>query len=164
MLIVYRNALFSYISRLKSRRNLPPEKEKNGIRLAAREVRCRVGFIDACRASFALSKHCLCHYNGAWLAFVSITLSKHCFCISKSSSPACPSLCASIADVMTLPASFELSFILSKHRIWLSTLSLAVDCSWQASRLDAHPLRCEGKYPQTPLVFHSSLTSKGEQQ
>ena len=45
--------------------------------------------IDACRASFALSKHCLCHYNGAWLAFVSITLSKHRFCNDK---PSCTSV------------------------------------------------------------------------
>ena len=30
--------------------------------------------IDAHRASVTLSKHCLCHYNGAWLAFVSFTL------------------------------------------------------------------------------------------
>ena len=89
MLIVYRNALFSYISRLKSRSKLPPGKEKNGLRLAAREVRCRVGFIDACRVSFTLSKHCLCHYNGAWLAFVSITLSKHRFCNDK---PSCTSV------------------------------------------------------------------------
>ena len=43
----------------------------------------------ACRASFALSKHCLCHYNGAWLAFVSITLSKHRFCNDK---PSCTSV------------------------------------------------------------------------
>ena len=151
--------------------------------------------------SFALSKHCLCHYNGAWLAFVSITLSKHRFCNDK---PSCTSVDHSqqallldahpllACSCLRLLASIgfghpktsclgvsqseqalllyiqkqlaRLSSTLCKHRIWLSTLSLAVDYSWQASRLDAHPLRCEGKYPQTPLVFHSSFTSKGEQQ
>ena len=80
-------AFISYISRLKSRRKLPPGKEKNGLRLAAR--RCDVEWdfsqtIDACRASVTLSKHCLCHYNGAWLAFVSFTLSKHWICNDKS--------------------------------------------------------------------------------
>ena len=78
--IAYGNALLSYISRLKSRRKLPPGKERNGLRLGA--WRCDVEWvfsqtIDACRASVTLSKHCLCHYNGAWLAFVSFTLSKH---------------------------------------------------------------------------------------
>ena len=81
------STLLSYISRLKSRRKLPPKKEKNGLRLAAR--RCDVEWvssptIDACRVSVTLSKHCLCHYNGAWLAFVSFTLSKHWICNDKS--------------------------------------------------------------------------------
>ena len=57
------------------------------------EVRCRVGFLTnklmLAELSFALSKHCLCHYNGAWLAFVSITLSKHRFCNDK---PSCTSV------------------------------------------------------------------------
>ena len=74
------STLLSYISRLESRGKLPSGKEKNGLRFAAR--RCDAEWvlsqtIDACRASVTLSKHCLCHYNGAWLAFVSFTLSKH---------------------------------------------------------------------------------------
>ena len=58
------STLLSYISRLKSRRKLPPKKEKNGLRLAAR--RCDVEWvpsptIDACRVSVTLSKHRLCN-------------------------------------------------------------------------------------------------------
>ena len=85
--IAYGNALLSYISRLKSRRKLPPGKEKNGLLLAAWRCDFMWDFsqkTDACRASFTLSKHCLCHYNGAWLAFVSFTLSKHWICNDKS--------------------------------------------------------------------------------
>ena len=142
--------------------------------------------------SFALSKHCLCHYNGAWLAFVSITLSKHRFCNDK---PSCTSVDHSqqallldahpllACSCLRLLASIgfghpktsclgvsqseqalllyiqkqlaRLSVTLCKHRIWLSTLSLAVDYSWQASCLDAHPLCCEGSIPKP----HSFLTT-----
>ena len=134
--------------------------------------------------SFALSKHCLCHYNGAWLAFVSITLSKHRFCNDK---PSCTSVHHSqqallldahpllACSCLRLLASIgfghpktsclgvsqseqalllyiqkqlaRLSVTLCKHRIWLSTLSLAVDYSWQASRLDAHPRFVRGVSP-----------------
>ena len=86
------STLLSYISRLESRSKLPPVKEKNGFRLAARRCDVKRGFsqtIDACRASVTLSKHCLCHYNGAWLAFVSFTLSKHWICNDK---PFCTSV------------------------------------------------------------------------
>ena len=114
--------LLSYISRLKRRRKLPPGKEKNRLRLAAR--RCDVEWvfsqtIDACRASVTLSKHCLCHYNGAWLAFVSFTLSKHWICNDKSF---CTSVCHSqqalLLDAQNQLASSELSFVLRKHRVW----------------------------------------------
>ena len=47
--------LLSYISRLKSRRKLPPEKEKNGLCPAARRWDAEWGFsqtIDACRVLF----------------------------------------------------------------------------------------------------------------
>ena len=116
------------------------------------------------KLSFTLSKHWFCHYKPACTSvhhtqqallldahplslLVSATLSKHRIWTSKTDLPRCPSVLASIADVMTLPASFELSFILSKHRIWLSILSLAVDYSWQASRLDAHPRFVRGVSP-----------------
>ena len=85
--LAYSSMLLSYISRLKSRRKLPPGKERNGLRLAARRRDAEWVFsqtIDACRAFVTLSKHCLCHYNGAWLAFVSFTLSKHWICNDKS--------------------------------------------------------------------------------
>ena len=90
--LAYSSMLLSYISHLESRKKLPPGKEKNGLKLAAQ--RCDAEWVfsqifDACRASFALSKHCLCHYNGAWLAFVSFTLSKHWFCNDK---PSCTSV------------------------------------------------------------------------
>ena len=89
---MYSVRFFLYISRLKSRRKLPPGKERNGLRLAALRREAEWVFsqiIDACRASVVLSKHCLCHYNGAWLAFVSIALSKHRFCNDK---PSCTSV------------------------------------------------------------------------
>ena len=143
-----------------------------------------MGFIDACRVSFTLSKHCLCHYNGAWLAFVSITLSKHRFCNDKpfctsvhhsqqalllGAHPLLACLClrllASIGfghpktsclgvsqseQALLLYIQKQLarmSVTLCKHRIWLSTLSLAVEYSWQASRLDAHPRLVRGVSP-----------------
>ena len=53
--LAYSSMLLSYILRLKSRRKLPPGKEKNGLRLAARRrdtewVLSQI--IDACRATF----------------------------------------------------------------------------------------------------------------
>ena len=64
---------FLHIAPWKSQETTAREGEKWALTCGSR-VRWRVGFIDACRVSFTLSKHCLCHYNGAWLAFVSITL------------------------------------------------------------------------------------------
>lgn len=155
--IAYGNALLSYISRLKSRRKLPPGKEKNGLRLAAR--RCDVEWvssqtIDACRSSVTLSKHCLCHYNGAWLAFVSFTLSKHWICNDKS-------LCMSVRhsqQALLLDAQNQLASVsisLSKHWIWTSKSILPTVC---------HSVLLLVKHPQTPLVFNNSFASKGEQQ
>ena len=155
--IAYGNALLSYISRLKSRRKLPPGKEKNGLRFVAR--RCDVEWvfsqtIDACRASVTLSKHCLCHYNGAWLAFVSFTLSKHWICNDKS-------LCMSVRhsqQALLLDAQNQLASVsisLSKHWIWTSKSILPTVC---------HSVLLLVKHPQTPLVFNNSFASKGEQQ
>ena len=109
---------------------------------------------DACRVSFTLSKHCLCHYNGAWLAFVSFTLSKHWICNDKS-------LCMSVRhsqQALLLDAQNQLASVsisLSKHWIWTSKSTLPTDC---------HSVLLLVKHPQTPLVLHNSFTSKGEQQ
>ena len=46
------NVFLSYISRLKSRKKLPPGKEKNGLRLAAKDSDAEWVFsqmFDACR-------------------------------------------------------------------------------------------------------------------
>ena len=151
---MYSVRFFLYISRLKSRRKLPPVKERNGLRLAAR--RCDVEWvfsqtIDACRASVTLSKHCLCHYNGAWLAFVSFTLSKHWICNDK---PLCTSVYHSqqalLLDAQNQLASVSIS--LSKHWIWIAKSILPTV---------RHLLR--GEYPQTPLGFNNGFTSTGEQ-
>ena len=53
--LAYSSMLLSYISRLKSRRKLPPGKEKNGLCLAAYRGDVEWVFsqtIDACRAVF----------------------------------------------------------------------------------------------------------------
>ena len=53
--LAYQVCFFLYISCLKSRRKLPPGKEKNGLRLAARRCDTEWVFsqiIDACRAFF----------------------------------------------------------------------------------------------------------------
>ena len=167
------STLLSYISRLESRSKLPPGKERNGFRLAARRCDVKWGFsqtIDACRASVTLSKHCLCHYNGAWLAFVSFTLSKHWICndkplctsvyhsqqalllyIQMCSLRVCDSEQALLLDAQNQLASVSIS--LSKHWIWIAKSILPTV---------RHSLR--GEYPQTPLSFNNSFTSKGEQQ
>ena len=108
--------------------------------------------IDACRASFALSKHCFCHYNGAWLAFVSFTLSKHRFCNDK---PFCTSVHHS-QQALLLDAQNRLA------RCPSVLASIAFGYPKAARPPVRHSLR--GEYPQTPLVFHISFTSKGEQQ
>ena len=97
----------------------------------------------ACRASFALSKHCLCHYNGAWLAFVSFTLSKHRSWTPKTDLPRCLSVLASIAFVYPKAARW-LSVTLCKHR-WCNDVACFVRTvvhSQQASHLAIHTLAC----------------------
>ena len=155
--LAYQARFFLYISRLKSRRKLPPGKEENGLCLVVQRSDAEWVFlqtIDACRASVTLSKHCLCHYNGAWLAFVSFTLSKHWICNDKSF---CTSVCHSqqalLLDIQNQLASVSIS--LSKHWIWTSKSILPTVC---------HSVLLLVKHPQTPLVFNNSFASKGEQQ
>ena len=141
--IAYRNALLSYISRLESRRKLPPGKERNGLRLAA--LRCDSEWV------FSRTNGCL---QSCLLILASIGF------VIKSRLPLIrPLSLASIAFVMTGVLA-RLSISLSKHwDLVPNCYLLAFVHSQQASHLDIQIPIVRGEAPLKP---HRNFSSKGE--
>ena len=81
------------------------------------------------------------------------------------------SLLASTGFVITNPFA-RVSITLSKHCFWTPKINLPPCLSVLASIAFGYPKAARppvrhslrGEYPQTPLVFNISFTSKGEQQ
>ena len=134
MRIVYRNALLSYISRLESRKKLPPGKEKKGLQLAA--YRCNAEWV------FSQTNGCL---RSCLLLLASIGF------VIKSRLPLIrPLSLASIAFVMTGVLA-RLSISLSKHcDLVPNCLMPAVVHSQQASHLDIQIPIVRGEAPLKP--------------
>ena len=137
MLIVYRNALLSYISRLKSRRKLPPGKEKMGFAL-------RLG--GAIPSGF--------YHKQLMLGEPFLLLASIGFVIESRLPLIRPLSLASIAFVMTGVLA-RLSISLSKHcDLVPNCLMPAVVHSQQASHFGYPNPDCEGRSsPKTPLLF-----------
>ena len=128
------NVFLSYISRLESRKKLPPGKEKSGLRLAAKGSDAEWGFSQTNRCL----RSCL-------LLLASIGF------VIKSRLPLIrPLSLASIAFVMTGVLA-RLSISLSKHcDLVPNCLMLAVVHSQQASHLDIQIPIVRGEAPLKP--------------